>query len=205
MSVAIAVVAHPARAAMASDLFDAVAGNVLALDVDGRGEQANHQAALEALLDVDADWLVLLEDDAVPAPRFRTQLAAALADAGDAVVSLYLGTGRWAGTIPAAHEPVVRRLVADADAVGARWITADALWHAVGFAVPRRAARELLAHLRADILPTDQAVTSWCQRTATPVRYTWPSLVDHLDGPTVTQHPDGQPRREARRAWRVAA
>lgn len=201
---AVGIVAHPDRQHMADVLARGVSAEVLSYDHESAGEQANHQATLEALLEHGTDWVVWLEDDAIPCPAFRTHLAKTLADAPPGIVSLYLGTGRWAGTSPPHHEQVVRGLVEDADRDGAQWITTAALWHAVGVAVRRDQAAQLLAYMRASALPTDEAITAWCRATRTPVHYTWPSLVDHYDGPTVTAHPDMQPRAQGRRAWRVA-
>lgn len=202
-SIAVGIVAHPSRQAMADKLARTVQADALSYDHHAAGERANHQSVIETLLEHDTDWVVLLEDDAVPCPDFRTHLVDALTHAPQGVVSLYLGTGRWAGTAPRHHQQVVRGLVEDADQEGARWITTTALWHAVGVAVRREQAASLLAHLHTSTTPTDEAITAWCRATHTPVHYTWPSLVDHHDGPTVTQHPDQQPRTQGRRAWRV--
>lgn len=203
-SIAVGIVAHPSRRDMALALAERTVAEEVWFDEDSDGEQATHQATLELVLAYDADWAVLLEDDAVPVPNFRDCLIEALATAPLGIVSLYLGTGRWAGTSPRHHEQVVRGLIEDADQEGARWITTGALWHAVGVAIPRTHAATLLAYLRDTVLPTDEAITAWCRATRTPVHYTWPSLVDHHDGPTVTLHPDGQQRTQERRAWRVA-
>lgn len=203
-SVAIGIVAHPSRRTMADELARDVQADVLCYDHDNAGEQANHQATLEALLEHDTDWAVWLEDDAIPCADFRDQLVETLDDAPDGIASLYLGRGRWAGTSPRHHEPIVRGLIEDADRDGARWITAGSLWHAVGVAIPRKHGAPLLAHLRTTQAPTDEAITAWCRATRTPVHYAWPSQVDHRDGPTVTTHPDRQPRTQGRRAWRVA-
>lgn len=204
MSIAIGIVAHPDRLQQARDLMTWTSANVISLDDKGHGERWNHQNTLAKLLRYRADWYVLLEDDALPGADFHGHLHHYLTTAPSGIVSLYLGTGRWAGTSPPHHERVVRGLIEDADQEGAEWITTGALWHAVGVAIPRTHASSLLAHLRDSPLPTDEAITAWCRATRTPVHYTWPSLVDHHDGPTVTLHPDGQQREQPRRAWRVA-
>ncbi|TYD48236.1 hypothetical protein FNN14_21455, partial [Cronobacter sakazakii] len=48
--------------------------------------------------------------------------------------------------------------------------------------------------------PADYAVGDAC---GGPVIYPCNSLVDHADGLPVEKHPDRQPRRERRRAWRL--
>lgn len=198
-SIAVGVVAHPIRKAMAHELAERTYAEVLTYDNDGVGEQANHQAVLEQLLEYGTDWVVCLEDDALPCADFRTRLIETLDHAPAGVVSLYLGTGRWAGTSPRHHERVVRGLVEDADRHGARWITAEALWHAVGVAIPRERAADLLQHLRGSTHPTDEAITDWCRKRHVTVHYTHPSLVDHRDDPRLVR---AREQHVPRRAWR---
>ena len=198
-SVAIGIVAHPSRGAMAHELAERTSAEVLSCDSEGAGEQANHQAALEQLLEYGTEWVVWLEDDAVPCADLRTRLLETLDAAPDGVVSLYLGTGRWAGTAPRQHEQVVRGLIEDADRDGSRWITAGSLWHAVGVAIPRDRVADLLQHLRGSTRPTDEAVSDWCRRHRVAVHYTHPSLVDHRDEPRLVQ---ARERHVPRRAWR---
>src|SRR5690606_24577395 len=130
---------------------------------------------------------------------FRAQLDRALEHAPAGIVSLYLGTGRWAGTAPSQHEPVVRGLVEDADRDGAQWITTGALWHAVGVAIPREHAVSLLQHLRGSPRPTDEAITAWCRQRRVAVHYTHPSLVDHRDERRLVH---AREQHVPRRAWR---
>jgi hypothetical protein len=180
MTTSVAVVAHPERLTSALLLRDQVQADHVSVDHFGRGEQWNHQEALEALARQpdQADWLVLLEDDAIPCSGFRAQLDRALEHAPAGIVSLYLGTGRWAGTAPSQHEPVVRGLVEDADRDGAQWITTGALWHAVGVAIPREHAVSLLQHLRGSTRPTDEAITDWCRQRRVAVHYTHPWVLE---------------------------
>lgn len=197
-----AVVAHTARREMAEALAEETGARIF-YD-DGRaGEQANHARALAWLAAQPTAWVTLLEDDALPCPDYLTVEADGLARAPRRhIVSQYLGTGRWAGAHPEHHAPRVAALIAHADARGDAWIKAAPLWHAVGVSMPRGAAKSALPHLGRR--PTDQALTRWAILTGWHVAYTWPSWVDHADTPTVTVHPDGRPRTEPRRAWRVA-
>lgn len=204
-SYAVAVVAHQRRAHAARTLAGQV-GATITWD-QGKGEQDTHQRALASLLDTDAHWLLLLEDDALPAPDFHHRVHADLAQAPPRhLVSGYLGTGRAAGVPPAQWPAIATHLLAQADHAGHHWVTATSVWHAVALAIPHDAAPSLLAHLRArPRTPTDQAATSWVRHhgwhVAYPVASSW---VDHDDGPTVTDHPDRQPRTQTRRAWRIA-
>lgn len=200
MQYAIGIVAHPSRSVMAKRLYDTIGADIIGFDNNSFGERWNHTRALEEL--PRADWAVLLEDDAIPCPDFRARLSDALNGAGDAVVSLYLGTGRWAGTNPKTQEQAIRRLIEDADERGNRWIEAIALWHAVGIAIPYQHIAAILHHFGRDAAPTDQAITHWARTYGVPIRYTHPSLVDHADVPRVVHTTD---KPVVRRAWAFGA
>lgn len=146
----------------------------------------------EALAHRTSDWIVVLEDDAIPVPDFRAQLAQALTAAPTPVVSLYLGRKRppqWQQRVSAA----LRRTFAD----DACWITANHMLHAVAIAVRADLVPSLLAHRTR--LPWDEHFTTWAQRHG--VSYTVPSLVDHADTGTLIAHRDGEPRPCGRVAW----
>ncbi|HCC00043.1 MAG TPA: hypothetical protein DEP42_02285 [Ruminococcaceae bacterium] len=177
----VAIVAHPARKNQAHILAKQVQAYTLCMDEARKGERWNHQQALQRLLATEADWLVVLEDDAIPCQHFEEKLSFCLSQAKNCLVSLYLGTGRWAGTTPQMQEPIVRHLVKRATRHQDSWIKAKALWHAVGFAVPRSYADSLLAFLQKDPSPTDQAATHWLKSQRIPCWYTYPSLLDHAD------------------------
>ncbi len=190
----IAIVAHPARKEQAHTLAKQVNAYTVVMDEQRKGEQWTHQ---EALLRLCASselnrfppiWYILLEDDAIPCKEF-TQLANdALKQApADCVVSFYLGTGRWAGTVPKQQEPKIQKLIEEADNSGSDWIKASALWHAVGFAVPSCLVSDLLNHLHTDNTPTDQAVTHWMQARHMSCWYTYPSLINHADTTRLVQ------------------
>lgn len=203
LSVARAIVAHTTRSNMAHALSAQLDDARIFLDDGTLGEQANHTRALAWLADQDTDWVTLHEDDALPCPDYLTREAGAIRRAPTRhVLSHYLGTGRWAGRDPRRHTHHVQSLIQRADHTGSEWITTSELWHAVTISLPITAARDALPHLGS--LPTDQALTRWARRAGWRIAYAWPSLVDHHDGPTVTQHVDRQPRTQPRKAWRLA-
>jgi len=195
----IGIVGHVQREQMATDLYNQVDADFLSIDpLDGVGCLANHLAVWQWHADNPAEWLVTLEDDAVPVEDFRRQLAAALAVAPTPIVSLYLGRGYIGDAQLSAS---VRR----AEATGSHWLLAGhQLFHAVGLAV----RHELLAPMVADLdrrnhnfrsSPVDHALGQWARRNHHDVAYTVPSLVDHADGPSlVMRH-----RRAPRTAWRT--
>lgn len=141
---------------------------------------------------------MILEDDAVPAPDFTNQLHYALTYAPSPIVSLYLGKQRppWA-------QHGIATAINKATTDNADWIISTRLLHAVGYAIKTDLLPSLLAFTTP--APVDQHITAWATTYGHTVSYTWPSLVDHADLPTVIeQHPDGQPRPPGRTAWTTA-
>ncbi|MBF6515251.1 hypothetical protein IU421_13270 [Nocardia cyriacigeorgica] len=198
-SVAFGVVAHQARRAAALALADPL-GAYVSLDDGVLGAEANHLRVWEVLADASAEWVCVLEDDAVPSPNFLAQITAALTVAPSPVVSLYLGRARPPG-VQSRIQGAIRRL----DAEGACWITADRMLHAVGICVRANLTDDMLVHLRRapDRFPADERYNTWLRVRRHRVAYAVPSLVEHADGPTLIDHPDRQARTEPRHAWRA--
>ena len=190
--IAVAVVAHIERMDMVLSLADKVDPQYLLMDDGAKGCFLNHQRAWEKLTFSGAEWCVVLEDDALPVPCFRDQLAQALAVAPSPVVSLYLGTGR-----PKRVQPSIRAFVESG--VETCWLTSEHMLHAVGIALHRNVIAPMLTHIRqvpAALLPIDRAIGHWAQASGRRVAYTWPSLVGHRDTPTVIDgHPSGESSR----------
>lgn len=197
----IAVVAHEERRTAAVRLVDQVGALGANFDDGTLTCEGNHRTVWNwhAGCGDCHDWAVVLEDDAAPVAGFRDQLTAALAVAPAPIVSLYLGTSR-----PPSWQNRVREATTRADKAEACYITAPRLLHAVGVAIRTDSIADMLEHLdRIPALPIDQAISNWAKRRNHPVAYTWPSLADHTDGPTLVRHPDGAPRNKPRRAWRT--
>jgi len=194
----IGIVAHTARAPQARKLKDAVGAAYVSVDNGTLGCDRNHQRTWRWLAAHAADhpWAVILEDDAVPCEGFPHQLRAALAAAppNAGVVSLYLGRQRPPQAQYAVQDAVQRAIAADAC-----WITSGHLIHAVAVAVRTELLPSLIEYLDPE-LPSDEGLDDWIS-TTTRVAYTYPSLVDHADGPTLFAHPDGQTRPPGRIAW----
>jgi hypothetical protein len=140
------------------------------------------------------DWTVVLQDDALPVEGFREQVSAALAHAPQTAVGLYFGGGRPEGGLTswAAQR---------ADGFDAAWIEWHKLAWGVGVAMPTAAVEDFLAWARNQAQRYDRRISEFWQMRRAPVRYTWPSLVDHDDElPTIAQR---RPAGVARRAYRV--
>lgn len=192
-TVSVAVMAHTARAQQALHLAAAL-GARLSIDDGTLGETVNGDLAW-SMHDPYADWHLVLQDDAVPVDGLLEHVAAALEHCPPTAVSLYVGTGR-------PRQPAVERGIALAEAKGTAWMECATLLWGVAVAMPTAHVAPFLSWAQANRLPYDRRIGAYWQRARIPVRYTWPSLVDHADGPTLLDHPWGRPTMP-RRAWRV--
>ena len=192
----IGVVAHTARVTQAKALARTVKADFVSMDNGCMGCDDNHRAVQHHLAHLDSTWSVILEDDAVPVEGFRDQLNEALIMAPSPVVSLYLGRKRPTHWVRRVSSAVDRAEQADA-----HWIIGTHLLHAVGYALRTEVLHELLDFDSA--LPSDQHISFFCQNHGYTVSYTYPSLVDHADVPTLVEHPDRQPRPAGRVAYRT--
>jgi hypothetical protein len=193
VTLAVVVVSHPARSDAALHLA-AELGGALVVD-DGRGEWATHERALEWAAGQRASHALVVQDDAVPVPRMIDHAAAAVDAYPGGPIGLYVGRSR-------PRPGQVERAVVEAEKHGASWLEADSLLWGVATILPSGDLPGMLEWCSRSALPYDQRVGSWYRRASRPVRYTWPSLVDHADGPSLIP---GRPRREPRTAWRVGS
>jgi GR25 family glycosyltransferase involved in LPS biosynthesis len=205
MNIHIAIVAHKNRSEMAEKLATEVEANHVCLDNGTRGSGKNHRAAWEwHTAHREADWAVVLEDDAIPCKDFRSQLTAALEHAPTRVVSLYLGKGNPEGWQDTLSNAVVR-----ADKAKACWIVDRHLMHAVGLAVDRRTIPMMTVAIDQCMVyatngkgdfAADEAIGRYVYNNQIDVAYSVPSLVDHADGPPLIEHKS--PRQPGRVAWK---
>ncbi len=138
---------------------------------------------------------IIIEEDALPVPGFIDKAADWLARFPDDLCSFYLGTGRP----PQYQAQIAERLIA-ADRTRADYIMLPQLIHGVCYSVPPQHLPRVLARWDSN-KPADFALgDAW----GAPVVYPCWSLVDHADGEPVERHPDGEARKERRRAWRVS-
>jgi len=193
---AIGVVAHEARRRMALELADAVGATVVSIDGGTRKCGGNHRHVWTQLAACGAQWLCALEDDAVPVEGFLDQLAAALTCAPEPIVSLYLGRER-----PPQFQDAIRIATEKADAdPDVCWIVAPRLYQAVGVAMVAELVPSMVDYTRRkQFFPIDDGIAFWAKSHAYRVAHTWPSLIDHRDGPSVAH----QFRPAGRVAWRT--
>lgn len=187
------VVGHHSRHKQALHLAESL-GAFLLIDNSDRGANWNHRRALEWAA-CQPCRVVVLEDDAIPAPLFAELVVDWLTRFPEALVSFYLGTGRP----PQYQMQIAERLIV-ADKTRADYITLSRLIHGVCYSVPPEHVQRVLSRWD-NSKPADYAVgDAW----GGSVVYPCYSLVDHADGEPVERHPDSAPRTERRRAWRLA-
>jgi hypothetical protein len=195
----IGIVAHTSRADAAHELFATVGASFLSMDNGRLGCDGNHDRVHRWLVSQPSVWSVVLEDDAVPVPDFKAQLEACLEHSPEPLVSLYLGQSR-----PPQYQVAIGRAVEAAQRDGADWVSADRLYHGVGYAVRTDLLPGLVGWRMG--LPVDERISEWASWSGLDVSYCVPSLVDHADWPTVIAvHNDGQPRPAGRVAWSAGA
>lgn len=189
MRVSLVVVGHSTRKNDATELAESLSAG-LTLD-DGRlGSNANHARAW-GMCDKSADWVGVVEDDAIPAPDILRQLDLMLSAAPTEVVSGYLGTGR-----PQSRQEYIQAAI-QADPT---WVVATKLLHHVAvFArphwVPAFAQKLATSHQACDT-----ALGELLRKRGMPVGYCMPSLFDHRDETPLIER--GNRRPLARVAWR---
>jgi len=198
----IGIVAHTKRAEQTHILMDQVRAAYTNIDDGTLGCDDNHRHVWQWLLQHTTDeWCIVLEDDALPVDGFISQAEQALAVAPSPVISFYLGRHH----IPELEwEQRKREAIGRADQADAHFITSNHLLHAVAVAVRTDHIAQMLAHINMlPILPIDEAITHWIQNSGQDVSYTWPSLADHADQPTLFRHRDKLPRPPGRIAYRT--
>lgn len=200
VSISLGLMGHVSRLDQILDLDGEVHFDEMAIDVMGHGEQITAdrvwRATWEHAVDNENTWCVVLQDDALPVPHFRMHAEDALGHAMRTAVSFYVGTGQ-----PRAL--YVSRAVELADEAGASWLQSDEMLWGVGIAMPTIDIPPYLEWSRRMSDPYDRTIGQWFRRQGRPVQYTWPSLVDHADGPSILDQQGRPPRTVPRRAHRV--
>jgi hypothetical protein len=189
VKVSASIMAHPDRGDLVDDLQARLDRDVLVYwDTEGppsgNGDRVWRVArGAWSMFDPNADYHVLIQDDAVPCADYLAGLEMALDHVPDGtVVSPYLGTGRMA---PPRWDTMLRT----ANASGACWIRAERVMWGVSLAVPVKDLPSMIAWCdRRARVADDMRVNSWVRRVGREVWYPWPSLVDHRLVPSLTKH-----------------
>lgn len=199
------IVAHTARSDEAHELMGIVGAVYMSVDNGTHGCERNHLRTWRWLKEhTKDDWVVVLEDDAKPIPRFAQHLDEALKHSPTPIVSLYRGHNV---NNPAAEKAGLQA-TERANEQDASWVTCHLLLHAVAVAVKTELLPDMIAHieaLRGD-LPIDEAISHYATRNRVLIGYTHGSLVDHADTPSViVRHRDKLPRPPGRVAYQLGA
>lgn len=189
MKLSASIMAHPDRTAVVGELLTQLDREVpVYWDPEGRasgkGDRVWRTArAAWQMADPEADWHVLIQDDALPCADLLAGLERALETVPrDAVVCPYLGKGR---TVPRRWENLARR----ASAEGASWVRSEKLMWGVCIVAPVHLLPEMIAWAdRRAGVADDMRVAGWIAHRQGEVWYPWPSLVDHKPVPSLTKH-----------------
>lgn len=179
----LAIVTHTAREEMFNELCEQVKPDVTSIDDGYRGPGKNHLNAINQAyghaVEHYRQWVVVLEDDAVPIPDFRAELNRCLPHAPSPLVSLYLGTG-----YPAQYQARFQEAVQQ----DVPWIIHPHMRHAVGYCLNTQivdSARKTVSPMVDKNWAPDDALSLYSKKAGILVSYTNPSLVDHRDTETV--------------------
>jgi len=187
------IMAHRTRQTEAEELqasldrpVDIIYDKVPTPSADPAQRWANATRCWEAA-DPDADWHLVIQDDAIAAPDLLAGLEKALDVLGtEGLMSAYTGTGK-------PHQGHVRTALHNAHNKGHAWMSTRSLCWGVAIIAP---------------VHTIPGMLRWCGRPARSTRvnydmslgqyyrdtlgwrtwYTVPSLVDHRDGPSLVGH-----------------
>jgi hypothetical protein len=181
----IAVVGFVDRQDELDYLHNTAMPDLVEVDDGTLGVMGNHVLTLEKAYDLakktGQEWVVILEDDAVPVVGFHRQLGAALDVAPAPIVSLYNGTG-----YPAQWQ---RRFAEAAARQDACWIMHPSMRHAVAYALHKECfglgVIDKMLEMDRQRWAPDDSLTKWAKRWDQPIAYSNPSLCDHRDGPSV--------------------
>ena len=189
-----AVMAHPVRRQYVEELLPKLGDVPVAWDqvptpsTDTEQRWAVGRAAWAAH-DPYADWHVVVQDDALVSDRFLEGLAEALAHVPfGVIVSGYCGTMR-------PNQRMVQTAIGRAEKHGSSWVTMQALNWGVAWAAPVVTIPDMLAWCDGQVGLTYDTRTGRYYRDVLGwgCWYTWPSLVDHRQGPSIAGHePSGR-------------
>lgn len=184
MRISIAIMAVPERLEQAKALEQEIhaQGGYSRIILDQtRKEWHTGKRALLAY-DEEAEWHIVLQDDAIIASNFLENVNRALREVPRrTLVSFYTGTHR-------PYRISVQQAVDKAKKMGGSWLTFNTLLWGVGIAIPTEDIPSI-AYARSSILAYDRRVGQFYKAIGKSVYYTFPSIVDHNDDmPTTLNH-----------------
>lgn len=187
-ALSVSVMAHPRRADLVNKLVARLGVDHGRVTWDQRGDRwdTGRRAWLDH--DPDADWHLVVQDDALVCADLPDGLAKALDHVSEAaVVSLYVGTLRPARSATA-------RLVAQARRERPSWLVTSTLAWGVAIAAPTSSIPGMVAWCDQLTYPQyDRRIAAYYRdRLGWETWHTWPSLVDHHGGRSLIGHAAGR-------------
>jgi hypothetical protein len=181
ITLSVVIMAHPKRA----DFVEELRGRLDRPDVPVVWDEKNDRwdTGRRSMLAYDpaCSHHLVIQDDILVCRDPIASFQRALEFVPDAPLCGYVG--RWRPEIE-----TVGRAVAQADKVGASFITMPTLNWGPAIAVPTSSIPEMIAYCDplVDVLNYDKRLSRyWELSRQIRVWYTWPSLVDHADGPSL--------------------
>lgn len=184
MKLSVSIMAHSARSALVDDLVERLQIEPSRVTWDKESDRWDTGSRAWKNYDPDADWHVVIQDDAIVCRDLIAGFATALEYLPDeCVASLYLGNNR-------PMRDRVRRIVYDAQHEGASWVRMRSLIWGVAMAAPVASIDEMLSSCEYVYHPNyDTRIALHYEGTKQwPAYYTWPSLVDHRQVPSLLGH-----------------
>ena len=175
MRASFAIMAHPDRAWMVDELSDAL-GVDHTVHWDRRGDRWETGSRAWSAADKRAKWHVVIQDDAILCDDFTDRVFSFLETRKSQPVSFYLGAGR------PRQVDVLRAIsqAGDADALEMNQL----IW-GVCVALPRRFVTPMLMECSRGVPHYDTRMSQFFERRKIKTAYSWPSLVDHRDEPSL--------------------
>lgn len=133
-----------------------------------------------------ADWSMIVQDDVIPCLDLIPAMEQALAHVPERViVSPFVGQNQPRGYVQQIAETVER-----ATETGASWLMTGGLMWGVAICVPTSTIPEMVAWCNRmnQWRSYDKRVGQFYKRHSFRTWYTWPSLVDHRDVPSLLAH-----------------
>lgn len=179
MNLSFAIMAHPKRKKQA-ELLQSKLDCEIIWDTTNR-EWDTGQRALGC--DLDAEWLCIIQDDAIVGENFYTNLVNAIDNVPTkSLISLYTGTVR-------PNTALVTAAVNKAKLEKASWLKHKTLLWGVAIVIPTEDIVPMLEYVKYSRLPYDFRIGSYYQHVKKPVYYTNPSIADHdWQTPSLTGH-----------------
>jgi len=189
VSLSVSVMAHPVRRPLVEELLEQLGDVPVAWDQHAQPSPLPYRRWATGrrawqMADPSSDWHVVVQDDALVSNNFREGFAKALDHVPfGAIVSAYLGTKR-------PSQRYVQQAIGRAEQAGSSWATMNGLNWGPAIAVPTVSIPQMLAWCDEKVdLPYDTRIGRFYRdQLGWECWYTWPSLVDHRQGPSICGH-----------------